>query len=65
MTEQEELGRFLVGLASEITNNVIWGLQNVGKCFTNQLAGLFTVISAPGVSKVVGSFDGEPAKFRD
>ena len=31
MAEQEELGRFLVGLAGEIKNNVTRGLQNVGK----------------------------------
>ena len=36
MAEQEELERFLVGLASEITNNVTRGLQNVGQSFTNQ-----------------------------
>ena len=36
MAEQEELGRFLVGLASEITNNVTRVLQNVGTSFTHQ-----------------------------
>ena len=30
MAEWEEPGRFLVGLAGEITNNVTRGLQNVG-----------------------------------
>ena len=44
MTEREELGRFLVGLASEMTNNVTRGLQNVSQSFTNQLAGLLIVI---------------------
>ena len=48
--EQEELGRFLVGLAGEIKNNVTRGLQNVGQSFTNLLATLSTVISAQGVS---------------
>ena len=65
MAEWEELGRFIVRLAGEITNNVTRGLQNVGQSFTNQLAGLSTVISAQGVSQVVGSFDGEPTKYRD
>ena len=41
-----QLGKLLVELTSEITNNVTRGLQNVGKRFTNQLAGLLTVISA-------------------
>ena len=40
-------------------------MQNVGQSFTNQLAGLSNVISAQGVSQLVGSFDGEPTKFRD
>ena len=61
MAGLEELGRFLVGLAVEITR----GLQNVSQGFTNQLAGLLTVISAQGVSKVVGLFDEGPTKFRD
>ena len=39
MAEWEELGRFLVGLAGEITNNVTRGLKNVGQRFTDQLAG--------------------------
>ena len=65
MAEQKELHRFLEGLASEITNNVARGLQNIGESFTNQLAGLLTGISAQGVSQIVGSFDVEPAKYRD
>ena len=60
MAEQEELGRFLVGLASKIPNIITRGLQNV--CFTNQLPGLLTVITAQGVSQVVDSFHGEPTK---
>ena len=40
-------------------------MQNVGQSFTNQLAGLLTVIIAKGVSHVMGSFYGEPIKFRD
>ena len=43
MAEWEELGRFLVGLAGEITNTVTSGLQNVSQSFTNQSAGLSTV----------------------
>ena len=38
MAKQEELGRFLVDSASEITNNVARELQNVGKSFINQVA---------------------------
>ena len=63
MAEQEDLGRFLVGLAGEITNNVMMGLQNVSQNFTNQLSCLLTIISAQGISQVVGSFDGEPTEF--
>ena len=65
MAEWEKCGRFLVGLADEITNNIIRRLQNVGPSFTNQVAGLLTVTRSQGVSQVVGSFDGEPTKFRD
>ena len=54
-----------MGLPSDITNNVMKGLQNVGQSFTNQLAGLSAVISAQGVSQVVGSFDGEHTKYRN
>ena len=60
MAEREEHGRFLAG---EITKNVTRGLQNVGLSFKNQLTGLMTVISAQGVSQVVGSFDGEPTNY--
>ena len=49
MAESQEPGRFLVGLAGEITNNVTKGLQNVGQRFTNHLADLLTVISAQGI----------------
>ena len=48
MAEWEELGRFLVGLAGEIKNNVSRGLQNISQNFMNQLAGFLTVISAQG-----------------
>ena len=41
------------------------GLQNIGKSFTNMLAVLLAIISAEGVSQIVGSLDGEPTKFRD
>ena len=46
MAEQEELGRFLVGLAGEISDNVSRGLQNVGQSFTNHLTGLLTIVRA-------------------
>ena len=46
MAQQEECGRFLVGLATEITNNVMGGLQEVGQNFSSQLSKLSTVISA-------------------
>ena len=46
MAEWEELDRFIVGLAGEITNNITKGLQNVGWSSTNQLAGSLTVINA-------------------
>ena len=65
MNEREERGRFLVGLAGEITNNVKRGLQSVGKSFTNHIAASLTVISAQGVSHVVGLFDREPTKSWD
>ena len=65
MAEWEEFSRFLVGLAGKITNNVTRGLQNIGKSFTNQLTGSSTIINSQGVSQVMGSFVGEPTKFRD
>ena len=65
MAEWKEHGRFLVGLAGEIKNNVTRELQNVGQTYTNQLTGLLTVISAQGVSQVVGSFGREPTKHTD
>ena len=65
MADWEELVRFIVGLAGEITNNAKRGLQNVGQSYTNQLEGLLTVISAQGLSQIVDSFDGKPTKFRD
>ena len=45
--------------------NVARGLQKIGQSYTNQLAGLSPVISAQGVSQVVGSSDGEPPMYRD
>ena len=65
MAELEEIGRFVVGLAGEITNNVIRGLWNASQNFTNQLTGLLTAISTQGASQVLGSFDGELTRFRD
>ena len=65
MAQQEELGRFLVGLANEITVNVTGGLHEVGKSFSTQLANLSIVISAQGMSQIVVAFEGESSKFRD
>ena len=65
MAQQEELGRFLVGLANEISVNVTAGFQEVEKSVSTQLANLSTVISAQGVSQIVGTFEGEPSNFRD
>ena len=55
---QENLGRFLVGLANEITNNVTGGLQGIGQNFSSQLSKFSTVISAQDVSQIVGVFEG-------
>ena len=57
MAQQEELGRFLVGVANEISVNVTGGLHEVGKSFSTHLANLSTVISAQGVSQIVGTFE--------
>ena len=65
MAELEEQGKFLVWLASKIANNATRGLQNVGKSFTNQLAGFSVAITEWGLSQVVGSFYGEHTKLRD
>ena len=65
MAQQEELGKILVGLATEITNNITGGLQEVGQNFSSQLSQLSTVIGAQGVSQIVGVFEGDPTKFRD
>ena len=54
-----------MGLATEITNNVTGGLQEVEQNFSSQLSTLSTVISAQGVSQMVGVFEGDPTKFRD
>ena len=66
MAQQEELGRFLVGLANEISVNVNAGFSmRLGKAFSTQLANLSIVISAHGVSQIVGAFEREPSNFRD
>ena len=65
MAQQEELGRFLVGLTTEITNIITGGLQEVGQNFSSQLSQVSTVISAQGMSQIVGVFVGDPTKFRD
>ena len=65
MAQQEEVHRFLVGLATESTQNVTGGLQEVGQTFSSQLSKLSTVLSAQGVSQIVGVFEGDPTKFRD
>ena len=54
-----------MGLATEITNNVTGGLQEVGQNFCSQLSKLSTVISAQGVSQIVGVFEGLPTKLMD
>ena len=65
MAQQEELGRFLVGLVTEITNNVTGGYEEVGQNFCSQLSKLSSVTSAQGVSQIVGVFERDPTKFRD
>ena len=65
MAQQEELCRFLMGSANEISVNVTEGFHEVGKSFSTQLANLPTVINAQGVSQIVGTFEGEPSNFRD
>ena len=65
MAQQEEPGRFLVGSATEITNNVNGGLQEADQNFSSQLSKLSTVISAEGVSQIAGVFEVDPTKFRD
>ena len=52
-------------LATEITNNATGGLQEVGQNISSPLSKLPTVISAQGVSQIVGVFDGDPTKFRN
>ena len=65
MAQQEELARFLVGLATQITNNATGELQEVGKNFSSKLSKLSNVISAQVTSQIVGVFEGDPTKFRD
>ena len=65
MATNKEFGRFLVDLAGGVSNEIKKGMEDVGKDFSTQLANLSTIISAQGVSQIVGVFDGEPTKFRD
>ena len=65
MAQQEEIGTFLVGLATEITNNVTGVCTRGWQNFSSQLSKLSTVISAQDVSQIVGVFEGDPTKFRD
>ena len=65
MAQHKKLGRFLMGLANEISVNVTLGFHEVGKSFSTQLANLSTVISAQGVSQIAGTFEGKPSNFRD
>ena len=65
MSQQEELGRFLVVLANEISVNATAGFYEVGKSFSTQLANLSTAISAHRMLQIVGAFEGEPSNFRD
>ena len=39
-------------------------MHGVGKSFSKQLSNLATVIGTQGMSQLVGSFDGDPKKFR-
>ena len=64
-TTGRTLADFWWGLATEITNNVTGGLQEVGQNFSSQLSKLSTVISVQGVSQIVVVFEGDPTKFRD
>ena len=43
----------LVGLATEITNNVTGRLQEVGQNLSSQLSKLSTVLSPQGVTQIV------------
>ena len=65
MAVSEEFGRFLVDLAGGVSNEIKKGMEDVGKDFSTQLAILSTIISAQGVSQIVGVFDWDPTKFRD
>ena len=62
MAINEDVGRFLVGLAGEISSNFSQGIQNASQGFSAQLTNLSTAISAQGVSQVVGLFDGDSSK---
>ena len=61
MAQQEEFGRFFMCLATEITNNVTIGLQEVGQDFSCQLSKWSTVISTQGIFQIVGAFEEDPA----
>ena len=65
MAVNEEFGRFLVDLAGGVSNESKKGMEDVGKDFSTQLANLSTIISAQGVSQIVGVFYWDPTKFRD
>ena len=59
----EDIGRFLVGLAGEISSNFSQGIQIASQGFSAQLTNLSTAIGAQGVSQVVGLFDGDSSKY--
>ena len=65
MAVNEDVGRFLVGLAGEISSYFSQGIQNASQGFSAQLTNLSTAISAQGVSQVVGLFDGDSSKYQD
>ena len=54
-----------MGLATDITNNVTGGLQELGQKFLFWITKLSTFISAQGVSQIVDVFEGDSTKFMD
>ena len=65
MAINEDVGRFLVDLAGEISSKFSQGIQNASQRFSAQLTNLSTAVSAQGVSQVVGLFDGDSSKYQD
>ena len=63
MAINEDVCRFLVGPAGEISSKFSQGIQNASQGFSAQLTNLSTAISAQGVSQVVGLFDGDSSRY--